>query len=284
MAVLYTAREVNEGIQKKWAADLDQLCRKGITPTLATVRIGENGEDISYEKGATSRLIDFGLKVRNVVLPLETNQQDVIASLQELNDDPTVHGILLFQPLPNHLDDAAVKSVIAPEKDVDCATTNNLGALMAGWDNYYPYCAPQAVIEMLDYYDINLDGKYVAIVGSGLVVGKPLAMMLVDRLATVSICNTSTRDIASITKRADIIISAAGAVGLITKDFVSEGQIVIDVGTTFLDGKLYGDVDLESVQPIVAAVTPTPGGISGITTTVLAKHVIMAAKKQQNEM
>lgn len=279
MAVLYTAKEVNAGIRKRWEHDLLELRKESIIPMLATVRIGENGADISYEKGATSRLTEAGLGVRNVRMPADVTQEFVIESLKDLSEDPQVHGILLFQPLPEHFDDAKVKAAITPKKDVDCATVENLGAVLAGWKDCYPYCAPQAVLEMLDHYGIELQGKYVVIVGSGLVVGRPLAMMLANRLATVSICNVYTKDTAGITKKADIVISAAGVAGLINENYVREGQIVIDVGTTYKDGKLYGDVNMEAVEPIVAAVTPTPGGISGITTTVLAKHVIQAAKR-----
>lgn len=277
MSVRYTAEEVNAGIEQRWKAELAALTAKGILPTLATVRVGEKGADISYELGATRRLTALGLGVRNLRLPADVAQEALIAELSALGEDPGVHGILLFQPLPPHLDDSAVKAAIHPGKDVDCTTVGNLGAVLAGRKNGWAYCAPAAVIELLDHYAINLQGKHAVIVGSGLVVGRPLAMLLSSRQATVTLCNASTRDIAALTRQADILISAAGVPGLITANHVRPGQIVIDVGTTYENGKLYGDVDLESVEPVVAAVTPTPGGISGITSTVLAKHVIQAA-------
>jgi methylenetetrahydrofolate dehydrogenase (NADP+)/methenyltetrahydrofolate cyclohydrolase len=178
------------------------------------------------------------------------------------------------------MDEMAVKSAIPFIKDVDCATAESLGAVMAGSPGCLPYCAPAAVMELLSHYGVGLKGKYVTIVGSGLVVGKPLSMLMVDKLATVSLCNIFTPDIAPLTRQADILVSACGVAGLISGRHVREGQIVVDVGTTYENGKLLGDVNLEEVSPIVAAVTPTPGGVSGITSTVLAKHVVLAAKRQ----
>ncbi len=151
--------------------------------------------------------------------------------------------------------------------------------VIAGWDDCYPYCAPAAVMELLDYYGIELKGKDVCIIGSGLVVGKPLAMLMSNALATVSLCNIFTKDVTKFSKNADIVVSACGVPGLVDENYISEGQILIDVGTSFVDGKLRGDINLESVDEIVDAVTPTPGGISGITTTILAKHLISAAYK-----
>ena len=282
MAILYTAKEVNAGIRAQLEPEIEALRERGICPTLATVRVGEKGADISYELGASKRMRGLGLGVRNVVLPAGVTQETLIETLRELSEDEGVHGILLFQPLPPEMDDEAVKSAIAPVKDVDCATVDNLGAVLAGWeDQCYPYCAPAAVIEVLDHYGIELEGASVAIVGSGLVVGRPLSMMLSNRLATVSVCNVFTKDTRAYTKQADIVISAAGVAGLIDDTYVKPGQIVLDVGTTFRDGKLLGDVNFEKVEPIVKAVTPTPGGISGITNMVLAKHVVQAAKRME---
>lgn len=279
MAKRLTASEVNAGIQAQLAPEIAALKARGILPTLATVRVGEKGADVSYEMGATKRMKSMELGVRNVVLPAGVSQEELIATLHELSVDHAVHGILLFQPLPQHMDEAAVKAAIVPSKDVDCATVENLGAVLAGRTDCFAYCAPAAVMELLDHYQIPLEGAYVTIVGSGLVVGKPLSMMLVDRLATVSVCNVYTQDTAACTRRADIVISATGVAGLINEKYVKPGQIVIDVGTTYKDGKLRGDVDLEAVEPIVDAVTPTPGGVSGITNVVLAKHVVQAARR-----
>lgn len=279
MAKRLIAKEVNDGIENQMAPAAAKLKANGVLPMLATVRVGEEGADISYEAGASKRMKELGLGIRNVVLPADIPQDVLISCLGELSSDRFVHGILLFQPLPNHMDDALVKMAICAEKDVDCATMKNLASVMAGWSQGFAYCAPVAVMELLDYYQIPLEGAKVTIVGSGLVVGKPLSMMLLERWATVTMCNVYTKDTPGHTKTADILISAAGVAGLIDERYVSPGQIVIDVGTTFRDGKLYGDVNLEAVDSIVEAVTPTPGGISGITNTVLAKHVVLAAQR-----
>jgi methylenetetrahydrofolate dehydrogenase (NADP+)/methenyltetrahydrofolate cyclohydrolase len=282
MTLLYTAIEVNAGIQERLQLDIDLLKAANITPVLATVRIGENEADISYEKGAAKRMESLNLNIRHIRLPENSSQETVIHELKKLAADNEVHGILLFQPLPRHLNEFLIKNTIPPEKDVDCATLSNLGAVVSDSRDCYPYCAPAAVLELLDHYGIELKGKHVVIVGSGLVVGKPLSMMLVNRLATVTLCNIYTKDIPSFTREADILVSACGVAGLITDKYVKESQILIDVGTSVKDGKLRGDVNMELVEHIVYAVTPTPGGVSGITNTILAKHVVQAAKRIAN--
>lgn len=279
MAVEYTAKAVNAGIQESWQSDLKALADRGIKPTLATVRIGHKGADISYEKGATKTMQKYGIGVKNIVLDPQPSEEAVIAQIEALNQDPTVHGILLFQPLPEGYDDKRVIQAIDPKKDVDGATDQNLSDTLSGRLDGFAYCAPEAVMALLDHYQIDVYGKRVVIIGCGIVVGRPLASILLKRRATVTMCNTGTRDLAGVARGAEILIAATGRVHMVTKDFVSPGQIVIDVGTTFQDGKLYGDVDLDEVAPIVDAVTPTPGGVSGITSTILAKHVITAAVK-----
>lgn len=277
----YTAKEVNEGIEKAWQGDLQAMKGAGVTPTLATVRVGESGADISYEKGAAKKFDALGLGIKHVVLPADVKQDALIAEIKKLGEDNSVHGILLFQPLPEHLDAQAVKAAIDVRKDVDCATIGNLGkVMMGGRDDMFPYCAPDAVVALIDHYGIDVKGKIVAIVGSGLVVGRTLSMLLSDRLATILLCNVFTPDTAHFTRQADIVVSACGVPGLIKKNYVRDdgSQIVIDVGTKMVDGKLKGDLDIDEVEPLVKACTPTPGGISGITTTILAKHVISAAK------
>ncbi|MDR3296469.1 MAG: bifunctional 5,10-methylenetetrahydrofolate dehydrogenase/5,10-methenyltetrahydrofolate cyclohydrolase [Clostridiales Family XIII bacterium] len=282
MAVFYTAKEVNAGIQKKIEQDLALLCEKGVLPVLATLRVGENGADVSYEIGATKRMKALGIGVRNVRVPADASQTQIADSLRELAEDGAVHGILLLQPLPQGIDEAAIKAIIPPEKDVDGATADNLGAVLANREECYPSCAPAAVIALLDHYGIEMKGKDAVIIGSGLLVGRPLAMLLAGRFATVTLCNVYSKDVPSIARRADVLVSAAGVAALVTEKYVREGQIVIDVGTTFKDGHLFGDVDVASVEPVVAAVTPTPGGVSGITTTILARNVVHAAKRRMD--
>lgn len=279
MSRRFIAKEVNQHIQEVWQSKLETLNEHNIIPTLATVRVGAKSADISYEKGATKKMHQYNFGVENIVLPDDVEEDVLINKIKELSENNNIHGILLMQPLPERFDERKVKSAIASVKDVDCTTVGNLGAVIAGWEDCYPYCAPAAVMELLDYYKIELKGKNVCIIGSGLVVGKPLSMLMSNALATVSLCNVFTKDVTEFSKKADIIVSACGVPGLVDEKYVSEGQILIDVGTSFVDGKLRGDVDLGAVDEIVDAVTPTPGGISGITTTILAKHLISAAYK-----
>jgi len=279
MAQQFLAKEVNAAIVEDLQARIAVLAKKNVVPTLATIRVGENGADISYEMGATKKCTSIGLQVKNVVLPADVSEEELVKTVKEVGADKNVHGILLFQPLPAHIDEKKVKECIPVEKDVDCATVANLGNVLAGREDCFAYCAPSAVMEMLEYYKIPLQGKNVCVIGAGLVVGRPLSMLLATKLATVFLCNVFTNDTAAIARQADIVVSACGVPGLITDKHVKPGQIVLDVGTKMVDGKLKGDVDLEKVDPIVQAVTPTPGGVSGVTTVVLAKHVVIAAER-----
>ncbi len=278
MAKLLLAKEVNEGLKSAWEEDLSKLSDRGVTPTLATVRVGQKGPDISYEKGIVKKMTAYDLGVKNIVLDEDIDQESLIGEIEKLSNDTEIHGILLFQPLDERFDDRKVKEAICKEKDVDCATAENLGSILAGWADGFSYCAPQAVMETLKFYDIPIKGREFCIIGSGLVVGRPLAMLLSNELATVSLCNVFTEDSRLYSKKAHVLISACGVPGLIDETYVSPGQVIIDVGTSFVNGKLKGDVNREAVEDIVEALTPTPGGVSGITTTVLAKHLIRACK------
>lgn len=256
-----------------------RLEEKQILPTLAVVRVGAKPGDISYEKGIRKKMDALSIAVCSVALSPEAKERELIETIQQLSADKGIHGILLMQPLPAGMNAGRVKAAIAPEKDVDGATLTNLGHVLAGNTDGYSYCAPGAVMALLDYYGIPLKGANVVIIGSGLVVGRPLALLLADRFATVTMTNIYSKEVPSISKRADILISAAGVAGLVDASYVSEGQIVIDVGTSRKEGKICGDVNWEAIEPIVEAATPTPGGIGGITTTVLAKHVVEACAK-----
>ncbi|MGN0193829.1 MAG: bifunctional 5,10-methylenetetrahydrofolate dehydrogenase/5,10-methenyltetrahydrofolate cyclohydrolase [Pseudoramibacter sp.] len=280
MTEIYTAEAVNAAIQENWQSDLKALKDQGITPTLATLRVGHKGADVSYEKGATKRMRQYGIDVKNVVLDPPPEEKKIIEQIEALNEDPSVHGILLFQPLPEGYHDHQIIQHIDPKKDVEGATDANLADTLSGRLSGFAYCAPEAVMALLDHYHIDVYGKRVVIIGCGLVVGRPLASMLLKKRATVTMCNTGTRNLPEVAKNAEILIAATGRVHMVTEDFVSPGQIVIDVGTTYQDGRLWGDVDFEAVEKVVKAVTPTPGGVSGITSAILAKHVIAAAKDQ----
>jgi len=280
MADILKGADVVNSINSKMIKDIEDLKSKGITATLATVRVGEKPDDISYEKTASKRCETVGVTVRNVVLPADVTQGELTQNILELNEDNSVHGVLLFRPLPKHLNDEAVRAVLRPEKDIDGITDGSLAGVFTGSGNGFAPCTAQACMEILDYFNIDCKGKRTVVIGRSLVVGKPVAMMLMAKNATITICHTRTVDIPAISRNAEILIVAAGQMEGLTKEYFSPGQVVIDVGINWNDekGKLCGDVLFEDAEPIVGAITPVPGGVGTVTTSVLVSHVVKAAK------
>ena len=268
---------------KAMLADLqvrvEGLREKGIEPKLTVVRVGAREDDLSYERGIYKRFEGVGAKVETIELPLSVTQEELENIILSLNKDSSVHGVLLFRPLPKTLDEIRIKSLLAEEKDVDCLTSANDAHLFAGDKKGYPPCTPQAVMEILEHYGIDLTGKKVTVVGRSMVVGKPVAMLLLAKNATVTICHTKTENLQEECRKADIIVACAGVPRMITSEYVREGQVVIDVGIHVVDDKLCGDVDYDGVAEIVDAITPVPGGVGSVTTTVLLKHTVMSAEK-----
>ena len=289
MAKQLLGKEVNEALVASLQTRTAALKAKGITPTLGIIRLGENPSDLSYEKGATKRAEEVGVAVKNYILPEDASKEDVLKVIDEVNADETVHGVLMFRPLPKHLkaDQDEICNRLAPAKDVDSMTHMSNAGVFEGQDLGYAPCTPAACMEILDHYGIDCKGKNAVVIGRSLVVGKPAAMMLMAKNATVTICHTRTVNTAEICRNADIIVTAAGVLNSLTKDFVREGQIVIDVSmnwnpekiTTKGKGGMSGDCVFEEVEPIVEAITPVPGGVGAVTTTVLMKHVVEAAEK-----
>ena len=266
-------------LNETFSAQTGILKEKNIVPKLAVVRIGEREDDISYEKGIIKRFSAVNAEVEITVLPVDVSQKKLEETITFLNQDKTVHGILLFRPLPKHLPQESLGFIISEDKDIDCMGVVNTANVFAGNKKGYAPCTPQAVMEMLDYYKIDLSGKKAVIVGRSLVAGKPLAMLLLDRNATVTICHTKTLNLADECKRADILISCAGVAKMLNGDFINPEQIIIDVGINMADGKLCGDVDFDDVKDKVKAITPVPGGVGTVTTSVLLKHTITSAMK-----
>ena len=280
MATILSGKAVADAISAKVTEDVIMLKEQGVSPCLAIVRVGENPSDLSYERGAVKRCELTGVEYKKYELPADISEEDLLKVIEEVNGDFGIHGVLLFRPLPKHIDSKKVENALLPEKDVDCMTEGSLSGIFTGSDTGYPACTPQSCIEILDYYGIDITGKNVVVIGRSLVVGKPVSMMLLSRNATVTICHTKTKNMSEISKKADIIIAAAGKAGVVTKDYVSEGQIIIDVGINVNDeGKLVGDVAYDEVSAIVGAITPVPGGVGSVTTSVLISHVVDAAKK-----
>ena len=289
MAKQLLGKEVNEALVATLQARTAALKEKGVQACLGIIRLGENPSDLSYEKGATKRAEEVGVAVKNYILPETATKEEVLKVIDEVNADASVHGVLMFRPLPKHLkaDQDEICNRLAPCKDVDSMTHMSNAGVFEGQDLGYAPCTPAACMEILDYYGIDCKGKNAVVIGRSLVVGKPAAMMLMAKNATVTVCHTRTVNTAEICRNADIIVSAAGVLNSLTKDFVREGQIVIDVSmnwnpekiTSKGKGGMSGDAVFAEVEPIVGAITPVPGGVGAVTTTVLMKHVVEAAEK-----
>ena len=289
MAKRLLGKEVNEALVASLQTRTAALREKGVVPTLGIIRLGENPSDLSYEKGATKRAEEVGVAVKNYILPETATKEEVLAVIDQVNADDSVHGVLMFRPLPKHLkaDQDEICNRLAPKKDVDSMTHMSNAGVFEGQALGYAPCTPAACMEILDHYGIDCKGKNAVVIGRSLVVGKPAAMMLMAKNATVTICHTKTVNTAEICRNADIIVSAAGVLNSLTKDFVRPGQVVIDVSmnwnpekiTAKGKGGMSGDCVFEEVEPIVEAITPVPGGVGAVTTSVLMKHVVEAAEK-----
>ncbi len=281
MAELLKGKPVADAINVELAPRIEACKAAGVTPTLAIIRVGEREDDLSYERGATKRCETLGLDLRKFLLPADCTQEDLMTAIAAVNEDPAIHGCLMFRPLPKHLDEAAACGALAPEKDVDGITQGSLFGVFANRPIGFPPCTADACMQVLRHYNYNLTGAKVAVVGRSLVIGKPVSMMLQAANATVTMCHTRTKDLPATCRGADILVVAAGHIGTVGADAVREDQVVIDVGINWDEaaGKLCGDVDFAAAEPVVAAITPVPGGVGSVTTAVLAKHVVQAAER-----
>ena len=284
MAKQLLGKEVTAALNERIKADVAKLQEKGINPTLCIIRVGENGSDISYEKGATKRCETLGVACEKILLPADVSQDELLATIYKVNKDDHIHGVLLFRPLPKHLNQSVIENALDPAKDVDCMTDGSMSGVFTGKKLGFPPCTPQACMEILDHYGVDCTGKKAVVIGRSLVVGKPAAMMLLKKNATVTIWHTMTVDMPAVAREADILVVAAGRAGVLGADYVREGQTVIDVGINVnAEGKLCGDVDYAAVEPIVDAITPVPGGVGSVTTSVLVGHVVEAAMRKAGE-
>ena len=291
MAKLLLGKEVTAAMNEKLQARVAALKEKGVSPKLAIVRCGENPSDLSYEKGATSRAELIGVDVVKFLLPEDVTKEALIEQIEAINADDSIHGCLLFRPLPKHLkaDQDEICNHLAACKDIDSMTDlSNAGVFEGRSDLGFAPCTPAACMEILDYYGIDCKGKNAVVIGRSLVVGKPAAMMLMGKNATVTVCHTKTVNTAEICRNADIIVSAAGVLNSLTKDYVRPGQVVVDVSINWDENKINakggkggiaGDAKFDEVEPIVEAITPVPGGVGSVTTSVLMKHVMETAER-----
>ena len=272
---------VAQAIIDRTLCDANALKEKGVIPTLAILRVGERADDISYEKGAMKRCAQAGVDVKNVVLPSDVGENEFFETLNSLNKDDSVHGILMFRPLPKHIDGEKARQMLAIQKDVDGCTDGSLAGVFSNSKTGFTPCTAQAAMEILKYYGCECAGKKAVVLGRSLVVGRPVAMLLMHENATPTICHTRTKNPAELSKQADIVIACTGQMESLGADYFRAGQIVIDVGINWNEekNKLCGDVRFDEVSDIVEAITPVPGGVGGVTTAVLVSHVVEAAKR-----
>lgn len=279
MGIKMEGKPVAEHLREKIKNRILNLETDQITPTLLLIRVGEREDDISYERGILKNCVLLGIKAYVKCLPSDVNMEDVIKVMEEANKDAMVHGIMLFRPLPSQLNLEVLSSIIDPVKDVDCMSPINLEKVFEGKHTGYAPCTPKAVIELLKFYEIPLKGANVTVAGRSLVVGKPLAMLLLDENATVTICHSRTKEMPMVTSKADIVVAAIGKAKFMTEEYFSEDSIIIDIGINDDNGRICGDVDFDAVFGKVKAINPAVGGVGTITNTILLDHVVQACER-----
>lgn len=269
-------KKVSDGIKEYVSKELETL---SFVPKLAIVRVGENPDDMSYERGATKKLKSFGLDVASYVFPQDISDEAFKKAFKDINEDDEVTGILLLRPLPRTINEKDIENMIDPKKDLDGISPINIAKVFAGDTTGFSPCTAEAVIEVLKAYDIELTGKRVTVVGRSMVVGKPVSMLLLKENATVTMTHTRTVDLKKTCSDAEIVVAAAGRAKMLNSDYCGQDAVMIDVGINVDEnGKLCGDVDYATLDSKASAATPVPGGVGTITTAVLAKHLIQAAK------
>lgn len=277
-------KPVADKISEDLIKEVNNLAKDGITPKLAIVRVGNRPDDLAYERGALKRSQTIGIDTEVIQLEENITQEEYIKELHKLNEDEKVNGILTFRPLPKHLNEDVIKYEIDPNKDIDCFNPINISKILENDKSGYPPCTPTAVVEILKYYDVDLSGANIVVLGRSMVVGKPVSMLLLNENATVTICHSKTQNLPEITSNADILVAAVGKANMVKEDYIKDGAIVIDVGINVDDeGNLCGDVDTKNVLDKVSMITPVPGGVGSVTTSILASHVVKACKLQNNK-
>ena len=280
MAKILSGKEVAAHLTDELSERARVLREKGTEPCLAVIRVGERADDLAYERGLTKRAEKTGVTVEKYVFPADVSFDELAAAMEKINLDEKIHGVLMLRPLPKHLDEEKLRNMLTPRKDVDGITDISMAGVFSGKAKGYPPCTAKACMKMLEYYGIEPAGSRAVVIGRSQVIGRPAALMLLQKNATVTICHTKTKNTAQLCREADIIIASAGVPRLLTKEYLSAGQTVLDVGIHMgEDGKMCGDVDFEAAEPLVQAISPVPGGVGAITTVVLMEHVLDAAEK-----
>jgi len=280
MAEILKGKPVADSIKHNMIKDIEECKGKGLIPTLAIVRVGNRIDDVSYENSILNRCAAMGIDTKLFSLDKDISMGEFTSIIGSINKDNKIHGLLTFRPLPKHLNSQFISKLISSEKDIDCMNSVNLEKIFEGNMEGFLPCTPEAVIEILKYYGYQIEGKNVTVINRNMVVGKPLSMMLLAENATVTICHSKTKNLAQITSKADIVVAALGKANLLDNSYFNRSSIVIDVSINDAGaGKICGDVDFEAVKDNVAAITPVPGGVGSVTTNLLLKHVVKAAKK-----
>ena len=281
MALLMKGAPVAAALCERTAARVRELSQQGITPSLAILRVGEDGGSLAYERSAVKRCEGLGIKTETAALPADAAEEALLSEIRRVNQSAEIHGCLLLRPLPGHMDDVRVCQALDVKKDVDGITAGSMSFVYSGRGEGFAPCTAEACLTLLDHYGIPLRGTRVAVIGRSLVVGRPLAMLLQARDATVTLCHSQTRELPALCREQDILISAAGHIGTVDVLCLREGQVILDVGTNLnSEGKLTGDVVFDRAEPLAGAITPVPGGVGAVTTAVLAAHVVQAAARQ----
>ena len=279
---IINGKEISAAVKERIKNEVEALKEKGINVGLAVILVGENPASKVYVANKKKACEELGIKSFEFKLPEQTTEEELISLVKKLNEDSEVNGILCQLPLPSHLDESTVINTIVPEKDVDAFHPVNVGKILIGAFDFLP-CTPAGIMEMLAYMNIDICGKECVVIGRSNIVGKPMAMLLLHKNATVTVCHSKTKNLKAVTSRADVLVSAVGRAGFVTADMVKEGAVVIDVGLNRnAENKLCGDVDFEAVKEKCSAITPVPGGVGPMTIAMLMQNTLTAAKKQNN--
>jgi len=285
LAERLAGKAVADAIKEDLSKKIEELKSKGITPKLGILRVGARPDDLFYEGGAKKTCEAVGMQYEVFKYPEDIDQANFEKAVIEVGANRSINGILMFAPLPKHLDERKIRSLIPVEKDVDSMNLDSAAKVFADDPTGFAPCTPAACMEILKFYDIPLKGKRAVVLGRSLVVGKPVAMLLLREHATVTICHSRTENLPEVCREAEILVTAVGKAKMVKGNFVKAGQTVIDVGINEdpdNPGKFVGDVDYEQVEPIVEKITPVPGGVGSVTTAVLCKHTVMACEMQNN--
>ncbi len=279
-AKLLTGKEVAAKMDQDIQKDVQALKAKGINPALRIIIVGEAPDSVFYANSAKKMAEKNGIACEIEQLAGTMSQDEFVTLLKQRNADRNIHGIIVMRPFPKQISEDVVKHILAPEKDVDCFNPVNAGKIMAGDLTGFPPATPQAVMEMLKFYEVPMSGKEAVVIGRSMVVGKPMAMLLLQENATVTVCHSRTKDLPGVCRRADIVVAAIGKAKMITPDYIKAGATVMDVGINPEGDKFVGDVNTDAAKETAGAITPVPGGVGTVTTRVLLKHVVKGAKLQ----